>query len=415
MKLKCENIGKLKSAEVEINTITVIAGLNSTGKSTTGKLLYSFFNSFCDIKKESKKQLLSIIEKYLDPELFSLFEPTDIETCANELFLNRFCSDKTEIKKIITSAMGEEFLKNKKDEYLAELMEILNISDDEIYKLLLQKNLYREFDKQINNYYFEDQKATITLSIANTEIGAIINNNVVEQINNFIDLRTQAIYIDDPFILDSINNRRFFYNNNDHKADLNRKLRRKLPSDSDVEETIKEIILSKKIDRIYSKIDSVCNGNLIQNSKSEFIFQFENTKKNLRLINISAGLKAFAILKTLLLNGTIEQKGTIILDEPEIHLHPQWQKLLAEVIVLIQKEFDMHILINSHSPYFISAIDAYTQLYKIRNSCRFYLSKENKDGSSTLINTSNDLTPIYDLLYQPMEDIDNILNEENLD
>ena len=68
MKLKCENIGKLSSAEVELKTITVIAGFNSTGKSTIGKLFYSIFNSFFDIKNESKKQLLQIIERYIEPE-----------------------------------------------------------------------------------------------------------------------------------------------------------------------------------------------------------------------------------------------------------------------------------------------------------------------------------------------------------
>ena len=53
MKLKCRNIGKLSSAEVDINTITLIAGLNSTGKSTVGKLLFCIFNSFYNFEKEA--------------------------------------------------------------------------------------------------------------------------------------------------------------------------------------------------------------------------------------------------------------------------------------------------------------------------------------------------------------------------
>lgn len=57
--------------------------------------------------------------------------------------------------------------------------------------------------------------------------------------------------------------------------------------------------------------------------------------------------------------------GTLILDEPEIHLHPKWQLLLAETIVLIQKSFEMHILITTHSPYFMKAIKVYTEKYEI--------------------------------------------------
>ena len=42
MKLVIENIGKIKKAEFDFRGITVIAGNNNTGKSTVGKVLYSF-------------------------------------------------------------------------------------------------------------------------------------------------------------------------------------------------------------------------------------------------------------------------------------------------------------------------------------------------------------------------------------
>ena len=45
MKLCLKNIGKIKSACVDINGITVIAGNNDTGKSTIGKALFAIFNS----------------------------------------------------------------------------------------------------------------------------------------------------------------------------------------------------------------------------------------------------------------------------------------------------------------------------------------------------------------------------------
>ena len=61
MKLKCRNIGKLSSAEVDINTITLIAGLNSTGKSTVGKLLYCIFNSFYNFEEEATSTLKNFI------------------------------------------------------------------------------------------------------------------------------------------------------------------------------------------------------------------------------------------------------------------------------------------------------------------------------------------------------------------
>ncbi|WP_240148693.1 AAA family ATPase [Streptococcus sp. 2001] len=72
-------------------------------------------------------------------------------------------------------------------------------------------------------------------------------------------------------------------------------------------------------------------------------------------------MKTFYLIKSLLENGVIRENGTLILDEPEVHLHPEWQLKFAEIIVLLQKEFGLHILINSHSPYLVEAIDIFSK------------------------------------------------------
>lgn len=41
MHLKLRNFGVIKEADIELDAITVIAGENSTGKSTVGKALYA--------------------------------------------------------------------------------------------------------------------------------------------------------------------------------------------------------------------------------------------------------------------------------------------------------------------------------------------------------------------------------------
>ena len=63
MKLTINNIGKLKNAEVEISGITVITGENDTGKSTVGKVLWSVFNSFYEIKNKIKKYKIESLFK----------------------------------------------------------------------------------------------------------------------------------------------------------------------------------------------------------------------------------------------------------------------------------------------------------------------------------------------------------------
>ena len=121
--------------------------------------------------------------------------------------------------------------------------------------------------------------------------------------------------------------------------------------------------------------------------------------------NLSTGLKTFVILKTLLLNGGIEYNGVVILDEPEIHLHPEWQLLFAELIVLLHKEFDVHILLNTHSPYFLRAIQVYSAKYELADKCRYYLS-ENSGNQAATTDVSDDIERIYARLSKPLQDLE---------
>lgn len=407
MKLKCENIGRLASAEVEINTITLIAGLNSTGKSTIGKLLYCIFNSFYNFEEKAE----STLKNFIDNAFFEApFPFPSLDDCIEELYKLRFTKDTGLIKKTITDYAGEKFF-NKKNQIIADrIIELLNLSDEDIYKRILQTKFYSEFGNQIQNIFSDKKNATVVLTIKNEDISVSIKNDKIYSLKNFQNLKTEAVYIDDPFVLDDLSSSmRNYYIRDNHKNHLQRKLVSKVINGSDMDMAIQELLTTRKLDKIYRLIDSVCNGNIVQESKRTFTFQYEDSKKTLSLGNLSTGLKTFSIIKTLLVNGTLSQNGTIILDEPEIHLHPEWQKLLAEIIVLIQKEFGMHILINSHSPYFINAIDVYAQKYKSRNSCKFYLAKDTDEShhSSKLLDVSDNIEEINKLLFIPLQDLEN--------
>ena len=193
-----------------------------------------------------------------------------------------------------------------------------------------------------------------------------------------------------------------------HRSDAREKL-----FDSQKENTaIDEILTNRKLEKIYEKIDSVCDGEMIPMKQSGLGYQKKGTDKVLDVKNISTGLKTFVILKTLLMNGTLEENGTIILDEPEIHLHPQWQLLFAELIVLIQKEFNMHILLNTHSPYFLQAIEVYAAKYEIADKCKYYLAQLEGD-MAVIIDVSDSTETIYKLLAKPFQDLENVRYEND--
>jgi predicted ATPase len=71
----------------------------------------------------------------------------------------------------------------------------------------------------------------------------------------------------------------------------------------------------------------------------------------------------------------------LIVDEPEVHLHPRWIVEYARVLVLIQKYLHTTILIASHNPDMISAIKYISEKESISDSLAFYIAEEiDSDG-----------------------------------
>ena len=128
--------------------------------------------------------------------------------------------------------------------------------------------------------------------------------------------------------------------------------------------------------------------------------------------NLSTGVKSFAVLLRLLDNGYINENSCIILDEPEVHLHPKWQLKYAELLVMLQEQLDLHVLINSHSPYFISAIEEYSKEYSIQDKCNYYLA-DLKSNVAFFKNVNENTGEIYDKLAEPFDELDRLMSKHN--
>lgn len=417
MKLTLKNIGKVGKASVEINGITVIAGENNTGKSTVGRALFSVFNSFCNVQSQIKYERIKSIENLLD-RLYMDHNSTfmidtrgmaksiveRLDTCQQE----DLQSKKREIMDFL---LQREDLKSASmnDNVLAEtskrIIDILNVSSMEYLKSLLQKKLNAEFNDQVCNI-FSDDDGEIQLRIKDSLITVMVNSEGTIEIKNpnNISLCTEVVYIDDPFVLDDMNP--FLWRMSINSADHRDHLRMKLFLPDKETNVLDEIITQDKLNSIYEKLSSVCNGDIIRGKRSELGYQKKGSDKVLNVRNLSTGLKTFVILKMLLMSGAIEHNGTIVLDEPEIHLHPEWQLLFAELIVLIQIEFGVHVLLNTHSPYFLNAIEVYTAKYGISDKCKYYLASS-KNEISYIEDVTDNIEAIYKKLARPLQFLEN--------
>lgn len=100
-------------------------------------------------------------------------------------------------------------------------------------------------------------------------------------------------------------------------------------------------------------------------------------------------------MKTLIEKGAVDNNTILILDEPESHLHPEWQNIFAELLVLLVKDVDCRILLTTHSPNFLLAIEAFMYKHNIVDKCNFYKTQFTEDNEYVDYVLSNNTNEIY--------------------
>ena len=419
MKLSIRNVGKLKEADVEINGITVIAGENNTGKSTIGKVLFSIFQSLYklddQIIREKRNTIKHNLELLYVHATGSFFNNVEFKEIIDEILIEGSKYDIEILKNKILEFISNNSEKTKNEipeEPVKRIFDLLKIPKKSFVLAILNRNFSNEFNNQITNIYTE-LVGNIKLKIQDKESFLSIENNIIKEIKNEHFLNTEIVYIDDPFILDDLTDELFVRNaikNTDYNTIYNHKNYLKYKLIQKKGSLVDEIILNSKLEKFYLKLNELFEGDIILSNRGNYVYRRKNKGNELNLINLSAGLKSFAVLKMLFINNTLQENGTIILDEPEIHLHPEWQIKFAELIVLLQKEFKMHILLTTHSPYFLKAIQVYSKKYEISDKCKYYMSE--LDGEQAILVDKTNKTD--DLFYKLAISFENLMNEEEL-
>ncbi len=271
----------------------------------------------------------------------------------------------------------------------------------------INEMLNSEFHEQIQPVLYDVENSRIEVSDDGAIMFAldIMENRVVKSDDPvFFNIPyKRALFIDNPFLLDSppiLRTRQSpftklpfdnFYLNKSRIIPHEDKLHSLLlaPTSATV---LESLIAEEKYAEINAKIGEVISGNIqIGNGGDFYIIK----GKKLRFTNLATGSKMFSILKILIDKGQIDERTLLVLDEPEAHLHPEWQNKFAEVIVLLVKYLNTNVVLTSHSPNFVMAIDAYMRKYEITDKTNFYQTRRMEDGFVEYVDVNDDLGQIY--------------------
>jgi predicted ATPase len=139
----------------------------------------------------------------------------------------------------------------------------------------------------------------------------------------------------------------------------------------------------------------------------ELIFTNTNGKKKsyqVKAVNTASGIKSFGIIQLLLQASILNDRSLLIIDEPENHLHPEWQIKYAEMIIELIK-FEIPVIITSHSPYMIQALKFFSEKNNLKEKSNYYYAQMNENNQSDLVDVSDDLNIIFSKLAEPLKDL----------
>ena len=450
MKLEIKNIGGISYSDIELGGITVIAGENNSGKSTVGKSIYSLVYGISTPFDEFKDNIYSVISEIFQRFLFYVDARAPLSPMHITPFLKKNLkikidgseiNYKTSISNLLlisTKELTESFIEYlssnnvkrnsvkksnidlpafPKELLLHELDNLKNITFESFIKDKILSSVDSEFNSQLVNFNTKENahikllfdngsKATFETKTKNGRVASFFSSSNF----NFSSMISSPIYIDTPLILDylqqQVNGMPFFTKRRFYSNKHSQNLVDLLISNESKISTVEKLFNEQSLGLVLKKLSSIYDGEIVHNENGLFVRSSRYGKNQLNVSNLSSGLKIFAILKQLILKGLLKRNGFLILDEPEIHVHPKWQIILAEISVLLNKYLGIQVIITSHSPYFIEAIDLYSKKYELNKQTRFYLSRVDEKGMFFFEDKTNDQSSIYSLLFEPFQTLE---------
>jgi len=420
MRLTVSNLGKIQKAEINIDGLTVIAGSNNTGKSTVGKSIFSIFNSLNDLENKIFLQKTSSVRVMCRRHIRDLLAHGvalgEVTRSANSLALTLSRTITTRIIEeyqrwgiipfeTVQSIIRDSLRKTKTslaadeiDELIKAIYsgtcEILQLSAKTISQALVTRYFENVFNYQINTLQ-NSEKTVVELELKKRRIAIEFSNHKCVSLNSEIEILHKAIYIDNPFVLDQLDEDESYGIRENPLVELLTSQR-----EHDDGQVIESVLAEEKMDAIFSMLSSVVRGRIIIQDGNYFL-EDEDIDQPVSVKNLSSGLKSFVLLKMLVESGVICNNDVLVLDEPEIHLHPEWQIVYAELIVLLQKYMNLSVIVTTHSPYFLDAIDLFSKKYKIQDRTNYYLSKE-VDNQVEFQRVSDNIEAIYKEMASPI-------------
>ena len=384
-------------ADIELEGITVLAGDNGCGKSTLSQWLYYLVNtstSFDELLfRELQEQLDGILRqgRTISREIDRVsqgFSSSDFIELCTAILTTRYMQEDSvsRIMQIYEDAIRllgkglSDYLSGTKSEFRIQRMNrILNLGTQyendpkasidyyvenrlkeaeaylsEYHQHMEERSMEHFFDLIHNTYHVQDKEPE-RIQLSEDGVKLLRKNGL----GSLLSL-DRAIYVDTPMALSFGNP----YSDSPFWHDL-----RSMMKSSPVAQTSSAQKILLRIKRLLGGEVKVQNS-VYQGKELRFVRQADNL--DIRLEDVATGMKTFAYVQKLVENGYLNDKTLLLIDEPEAHLHPKWIFEFAHLMVLLYKELGVKLMIASHNPDMVAALQKISQIEGVIDATHFY-------------------------------------------
>lgn len=430
MELKIRNVNKIKSADIQLNGLTVIVGENDSGKSTVGRILFSAIKALVNTKASNDKQRDDLLRKYVQSFYRRLTSVGVNSSYANNKKASEFPRNSGEfISEIKDTLSLDEFIKLKESavDQLETTPRVKSLMKEDLHKMSIcmtetnnrAAKLYTEFQYLLESEFLnqfsgrENEQIFIDILAENKQTSYFqftSNGKAAEARCEDEESLEDITYVESPLYLHILDSLMFAGT----YREVDKKRRSLVPM---IPYHIKDFAQKMNSSRSYFSQQSLFNDNYIQTN--EIIggsFSYDESRRSVIFrkqdlsilpINVASGIKSFGVIQMLLDGEYIDANRPLIWDEPENHLHPEWQIEFAKVLVQIYKS-GIPVIVTTHSPYFLQAIRYFSAKEKVDDFVTYYMAQPTKDGYVKMDNVTNDLNKVFKKLAAPLSGIMNI-------
>jgi ABC-type transport system involved in cytochrome c biogenesis ATPase subunit len=350
MKFTFKNLGKLDEAEIEVKDLTIVCGENNTGKTYLLSAIYGFLSYLnntvtnpvtMSIRIGNRKvpRLRDFLDDCLEQYKTSVIHRDFLASPANFKDFNLNLETELDFDQFVEK-ISLPFITTRERTGMVRFKEEIDFARRRLFDIASESKRFNQFE--IFQQTLMDYKDTYPKPI-------------------------QAEY---EFI---------------HNLQAYEKIKKK----NGVKESEQSLLNMKQL-------EAIIGGVLELSSDGTIYFKpYENKSLKLSMDQVSSSIRSIVSLYFYIRDQSHKENQILMIDEPEMNLHPKNQRAMARFIASLVNQ-GIKVMVSTHSDYLVRELNHLTALHKFKDqdSVKTYLASEDNPYSEEVL-ISNEKVGLY--------------------